>query len=92
MESPAVQPEKLKTPNTPSTPGSALKREQTEPIVSPSVPHDTEDLPDTRLRQVTPPAQTLAEDGTVSDVLPPFPESETLTREKLKGRLAKKVK
>ena len=66
-----------------------MKREQSEPIVSPSVPHDAEDLPDTLVRQVTPPAQT---EGAEVGLLPPFPESETLDREKLKGRLTKKVK
>lgn len=101
MEQPSILPSKLpkKTPNTPSTPGTVMKREPSEPLLAPDVPTEEPDqLPDTLIqqtddsdRQKTPEQGVKAESSDLPQ-LPPFPNSETLTRETLKGRLTKKIK
>jgi DNA-3-methyladenine glycosylase II len=84
-EKPVILPSKLVQP---------IKTE--EPLVEPAVPAEaTSDLPDIVLQPAAgtassgQPAQIHADDFPPA---PPFPPSETLTQEKLRARLSKKIK
>jgi len=101
-ENPAIHSAKLVSlkpiPLTPDTPSGITS--QADVMVPACTPRNTNaDLQGALLTPVTPSraepmeiAAELASLGTPFFSMPPFPESETLTREKLRGRLTKKVK